>query len=77
MSREWEPLEQEKVQAIYRDVEQDCPSGNYCADDVFLLASEVLEVRSLLLELHLELDGVRLPKSAAAILNRLQRYEPS
>lgn len=43
--RPWTPLRLRVVRSIRADTEQDCPAGNYCAADVYRLASEVLERR--------------------------------
>ena len=70
--REWEPLPQKRVKAIRDDTEQDCPVGDYTAAEIYEIASEVLLVRFLIAELDAEMDGVSVPESAAAILNRFR-----
>lgn len=70
--REWEPLPQRRVKAIRDDTEKDFPVQDYCAAEVYEMASELLEMRFLVAELDAELDGVAIPASAAAIVNRFR-----
>ena len=43
--REWEPLTDDELEDILDDTGRDCPSGSYCAADVYALAREVKQKR--------------------------------